>query len=120
MVVPRRDVANTIHYRRRKGSLALLEQLANDIAGWPARAVEFYPLLGWSQHLIHSHSGRGRSVDLRQTKLLNKLNGPFDKFSHTADIRSINSPNAYTLKTPQGATILPMLDYLPGACAATR
>src|SRR2546427_11793685 len=45
ILIPRRDVANTIRYRRRKGALALLDQLAHDVAGWPARAVEFYTLL---------------------------------------------------------------------------
>lgn len=102
VVVPRRDVANTIHYRRRKGSLALLEQLSKDIAGWPARAVEFYPQMAWSQHLVHPHAERGGLVDLRKTKSLQTLNGPFDEFAHTADVRSINSPNAHTLKAPQG------------------
>ncbi len=38
ILIPRRDVANTIRDRRRKGTLALLEQLASDVAGWPARA----------------------------------------------------------------------------------
>ncbi len=102
LVTPRRDVANTIYYRRRKGSLALLEQLANDIAGWPARAVEFYPLLGWSQHLVYAQHARGRLVDVRQTKLLHKLNGPFDQCAHSVDVRNINSPGAYRLKAPQG------------------
>ena len=46
ILIPRREVANTIRYRQRKGTLALLELLANDVAGWPARAVEFYRLLG--------------------------------------------------------------------------
>lgn len=36
----RREVANTIYLRRRKGALHLLEQLAHAVAGWPARAVE--------------------------------------------------------------------------------
>src|SRR5512141_1988588 len=36
ILIPRREVANTIHYRRRKGTLALLETLAYDVAGWPA------------------------------------------------------------------------------------
>ena len=54
MLAPRADVANTIDARRRKGTLALLEDLARDAAGWPARAVEFYRLLGWMQHLDHS------------------------------------------------------------------
>src|SRR6185437_7825709 len=30
-------VANTIAYRRRKGTPAVLEQLARDVTGWPAR-----------------------------------------------------------------------------------
>ena len=46
ILIPRREVANTIRYRRRKGTLAVLEALANDVAGWPARAVEFFKLLG--------------------------------------------------------------------------
>lgn len=53
ILIPRRDVANTIHARRRKGTLALLEELALDVAGWPVRAVEFYKQLGWTQN-IHS------------------------------------------------------------------
>jgi len=39
-LIPRRDVAKTIANRRRKGTLALLEDLAHDVAGWRARAVE--------------------------------------------------------------------------------
>src|SRR5713226_8907794 len=44
ILTPRREVANTIGHRRRKGTLALLEVLGNNVAGWPARAVEFYKL----------------------------------------------------------------------------
>ena len=32
-------VANTISYRRRKGTIAVLEELARDVTGWPAKAV---------------------------------------------------------------------------------
>src|ERR1700686_3264884 len=42
ILIQRRDVADTIRNRRRKGTLALLEDLALDVAGWPTRAVEFY------------------------------------------------------------------------------
>src|SRR5579872_6004476 len=38
-------VANTLDFRRRKGTAAMLEQLALDVTGWPARAVEFFQLL---------------------------------------------------------------------------
>src|SRR4051794_31191701 len=37
-------VANTISYRRRKGTVFVLEQLAKDITGWGAKAVEFFQL----------------------------------------------------------------------------
>src|SRR5262249_16078007 len=46
ILIPRRDVADTIHNRRRKGALALLEELAADVTGWPARAGGVYCLLG--------------------------------------------------------------------------
>src|SRR5215471_8831588 len=65
ILIPRREVANTIAYRRRKGTLALLELLANDVAGWPARAVEFFKLLGWNQNIDHLHLERARQADLR-------------------------------------------------------
>jgi hypothetical protein len=91
ILIPRREVANTIGYRRRKGALALLELLANNVAGWPARAVEFYELLGWTQHLNHQRFHRGRTADLRTGDALDRLNGPFDKFAHTVDVRRVNS-----------------------------
>ncbi|MDE2298122.1 MAG: hypothetical protein KGK18_08135 [Burkholderiales bacterium] len=91
VLVPRREVANTIRYRRRKGTLALLEQLANDIGGWPARAVEFFKLLAWAQNLQHLHPDRHRTVDLRQVEALELLDGPFDRITHSVDLRRIGS-----------------------------
>jgi hypothetical protein len=87
ILTPRKDVARTIGYRRRKGTLALLEELADSTAGWPARAVEFYKLLGWTQHLNHQHLLRGGTVDLRQGDALDRLDGPFDELAHTVDVR---------------------------------
>jgi hypothetical protein len=97
ILIPRRDVANTIRDRRRKGTLALLELLANDAAGWPARAVEFYRLLAWFQHLDHQHRDkrgehdRGRTADLRCMTALDRLGGPFDEIARTVDVRRVNS-----------------------------
>jgi len=100
ILIPRREVANTIGYRRRKGTLALLELLANDVAGWPARAVEFYRLLGWMQHSKHLRISRGRTVDLREVDALNRIAGPFDELAHTVDVRRIgshHSPGRYNI-----------------------
>ncbi|HWQ69278.1 MAG TPA: hypothetical protein VN494_04875 [Patescibacteria group bacterium] len=91
ILIRRREVANTIRYRRRKGTLALLELLANDVAGRPARAVEFYKLLDWTQALNHLHLERGRTVDVRNGNALELLDGPFDELAHTVDVRRINS-----------------------------
>jgi hypothetical protein len=92
ILIPRREVANTIRYRRRKGTLALLELLANDVAGWRyARAVEFYRLLGLAQAVNHLRPTQGRTVDLRQGVVLDRLDGPFDELAHTVDVRRITS-----------------------------
>ena len=50
---PRAEVANTIGYRRRKGTAAMLEQLARDVTDWPARAVEFFEQLATTQYMNH-------------------------------------------------------------------
>ncbi|MET4134333.1 hypothetical protein [Pseudarthrobacter sp. PvP090] len=88
-LVPRRDVADTIANRRRKGTVALLEELAADVTGWPARVVEFYSLLGWTQHLDHVRPGRARTVDLREGARLGRAAGDtgFDDLACTVDVR---------------------------------
>lgn len=91
ILIPRREVANTIRYRRRKGTLALLELLANDVAGWPARVVEFYKLLSWTQAVNHLRLERGQMVDLRRMDALDHLNRPFEELAHSIDVRRINS-----------------------------
>lgn len=89
--VPRREVANSIAHRRAKGTLALLELLARDVAGWPARAVEFFTLLGRDQHLHHPHLARHRLADLREVDALDRLGGPFESMAHSVDVRRIDS-----------------------------
>lgn len=91
ILIPRRELANTLSSRRRRGTLALLELLAGDVAGWPARAVEFYTLLGWAQHLNHLRMGRGRTTDLRDGDALDLIDGPFERLAHTVDIRRVIS-----------------------------
>ena len=94
ILIPRREVANTVKYRRRKGTLALLEILAKDIADWPARAVEFRKLLAWTQSVKNPHLKWGRTADLRNGAALELLDGPFDKMAHTVDVRRINSQHS--------------------------
>lgn len=94
ILVPRREVANTIRNRRRKGTLALLELLSRDVSGWPARAIEFRNLLVQAVALDRLHLGRGRLADLRKTGGLDRIGTPFDTMAHTIDLRRINSRHA--------------------------
>ena len=94
--VPRRDVAHTIGDRRRKGTLALLEDIARDAAGWPARAVEFYRLLAIAQSIDHLRLRRGRWVDLRAGDALDRVDGPFDELAHTVSVGRITSTRRRT------------------------
>jgi hypothetical protein len=91
ILTPRGEAANTLAYRRRKGSLALLELLANKAAGWPARAVEFYTLLGRAQNISHLQMRRGFSASFRDAGALDLLDTPFDKLAHSVDVRRVNS-----------------------------
>jgi hypothetical protein len=91
ILIPRRDVADAIQNRARKGTLALIEELAADTAGWPTRAVEFFRLLAWTQNVNHLHLDQARTIDIRDGDALDLLEGPFDGVARTVDIRRANS-----------------------------
>jgi hypothetical protein len=86
-ITPRAEIANILAFRRRKGTLALLEELGGSITDWPSRAVEFYVLLGRTQHVRHVRLDRGRLADLRDGESLARLGGPFDTLAHGVDVR---------------------------------
>jgi hypothetical protein len=99
----RADVARTIHYRRRKGTLPMLEDLAGDVTGWGAHVVPFFELLVWTQNLNHlrcdaapnpenrdpNSFSRVGTVNLRHVDALDRLDSPFDIISHSVDVRAI-------------------------------
>ncbi len=86
-------VANTLNYRRRKGTLPILEQLVQDITGWRGRAVEFFQLLATTQNLNHERPNN-TTVSLQGNKKPNQLGTPFEtQAAYTAEIRNINSQN---------------------------
>lgn len=92
ILTPRRDVANVISYRRRKGVLSLLELLARDAANYPAaRVVQFYNLLGWTQSLNFPRPGRGKTLNLRDGGTLDLIGGAFDRATRTVDVRRASS-----------------------------
>jgi hypothetical protein len=85
----RATVANTLSYRRRKGTATMLEQLARDTTLWPARAVEFFELLSTTQYLNHLRLHSLATPDLRQANTLALLDTPFNAIAHTAEVRRI-------------------------------
>jgi hypothetical protein len=85
----RARVANTLAYRRRKGTAAMLEQLALDVTGWRSRAVEYFELLSTTQWLQHPRPHARRTPDLRYSEALDRLGGAFEEASHAADVRRI-------------------------------
>jgi hypothetical protein len=92
----RADVAKTIYYRRRKGTLPMLEELARDVTGWAAHVVEFFELLGWTQWVRnHLRMHRLATPDIRRIEPLDRLDGPFDAISHTVDVRPIRQTEGW-------------------------
>ena len=87
----RAQVANTVAYRRRKGTAAILEGLARDATGWPAHAVEFFRVLATAQHPNHARLSNLGSPDLRRWEPLEYADTPFDELTHSADVRRIMS-----------------------------
>jgi hypothetical protein len=85
-------VANTLAYRRRKGTATVLEQLARDVTGWPARAVEFFERLTATQYMNHPRPHCRTTVDLRDMNGLELAHGPFGAAAHHADVRRIGAP----------------------------
>ncbi|MFI9173374.1 hypothetical protein [Streptomyces lincolnensis] len=102
-IAPRADVAATVANRRRKGTLHLLEEISEQVAGWPARAVELSRLVAHHQSVkLHRDTGRGRLVDLRDGSALALAGGPFDTGARTVDVRRADSARTQGGWTPAG------------------
>lgn len=84
---PRPEVANTIAYRRRKGTALMLEQLAGDVTDWPAHAVEFFEQLATTQYMKHPRLHAKATADLRDERALFLQGGAFNAVANTAEMR---------------------------------
>ncbi|KAB1150561.1 hypothetical protein F7R91_00755 [Streptomyces luteolifulvus] len=102
-IAPRADVAATVANRRRKGTLHLLEELSDQVAGRPARAVELSRLVAHTQPVkLYRDTGRGRLLDLRDGSALALAGGPFDTTARTVDVRRADSTKTQGGWTPAG------------------
>jgi len=85
----RAEIANTIGYRRRKGTLLALEQVAMDVSGRPAAAVEFFKRLITTESMHHIRLHHAATPDLRHGRALERLDSAFDTLNRTVDVRRI-------------------------------
>jgi hypothetical protein len=91
----RAEVAHTIGYRRRKGTAAMLEQLARDVTGLEARADESFELLCATQYLNHLRPAAQSLLSVRDAGRLEQLGTAFERVAdrptlcHIADVRRI-------------------------------
>lgn len=82
----RADLAKTISYRLRKGTLPMLEELARDVTGWSVHAVAFFDILAWTQNMNHLRRNVG-TLHVRDIDLCDRVHTAFDAASHTVDLR---------------------------------
>jgi hypothetical protein len=100
----RGEVASTIGDRRRKGTLAMLEQLCSDVtqitvtdesgvphplAGWPGVAVEFFSRLSTTQYVRNHLRPQNAIVDVHSPMTAVDIGSAFDMAPRTADVRRI-------------------------------
>lgn len=91
----RADVAKTIYYRRRKGTLAVLEQLVADMSGWDGKVVEEFRRLARMRHGLDGAPRRGLVTgtpeggwaELRSVRGARLAGDPFDELHYTPEMR---------------------------------
>lgn len=88
---PRSEVANTISFRRRKGTVLVMEQLARDVTAWGAHAVEFFRYLADTQYMNHIRPANFYAPDLRRWQPGIYMDTAFDRTAHKVDVRRIAS-----------------------------
>jgi hypothetical protein len=110
-------VANTMTYRRRKGTASVLEQLAHDVTGWTASAVEYFQRLATTQYMNHVRLESAAFADVRDAGALERVDTPFDRLTRTAEVRRIE-PRRGRYNIPNVGLFLYRLESFPVTDAA--
>jgi hypothetical protein len=136
----RRDVANTISYRRRKGTLGAFEQIASNITGWDAKVVEFFRRLGRTRHGLDppigmplvpgdavaqlqqaegligaiTRTGIGGLADLRNIYGASNARTAFDEYFYTADVRAGHGTTGWYSIPAVGTFVWRLQSFLTG------
>lgn len=120
-------IANTLGYRRGKGTARVLEALAADVGGFGAVAVEYFMRLARTQHLIDVRPERPGTAFLVPGETAARTATAFDALPRLADLRSIaraagrhHVPNVgvHLLRPAVPAFPAPAGDVLPAAALA--
>ena len=90
------DVANTIRFRRRRGTPDLLDSFVRALSGWDVVLVEGFRQLARTRHRLDARPRAvgfftttltGGTADLRRPAGAELSDGPFDEYFHTLDAR---------------------------------
>jgi hypothetical protein len=96
----RAEVANTIGYRRRKGTLLAMEQVTNDVSGRTTIAVEEFKRLITTLSLRDVRPHHADTADIRDGNDLKDQQGPFTKLNRSVDVRRIGPRNRVAPPAP--------------------
>src|SRR4051812_35100886 len=97
------SVGRTIYYRRRKGTLPVLEALIRDIGDLDGAVAEAFRRLGRTRHRLDpevpglegpvTRTPPGGTADLRSPRISDIVDGPFDDLARTLDVRRLRGRN---------------------------
>jgi hypothetical protein len=82
-------VANTVRYRRGKGTARVIEALAADVTGLGAVAVEYFQRLARCQHLLDVRPERPGTAHLVDGVTTARAGGAFDPLPRLLDVRPV-------------------------------
>ncbi|MBV9365352.1 MAG: hypothetical protein JOY89_14005 [Solirubrobacterales bacterium] len=101
----RRQVANAIADRRRKGTFSVLEQLAADATGWPARAIELSRMVLATQSVKLPDVGRRTLLDIADADALALPGTPLSAAAPLPDVRRSSSQRTPGTANPGSVTV---------------
>ena len=82
-------IANTVRYRRGKGTARVLEALSADVGGFGTAVVEYFLRLARLQHLIDVRPERPTTAHLVPGETAGRSATAFDRLPRLLDVRSI-------------------------------
>ena len=101
----RAQVADAIADRSRTGSFSVLEQLAAQATGWPARAIELRGRALATQSVRMPGIGRRRLADLADAEELELLPTPLSDAAPLTDVRRLSSHRTPGTTDPSGVAV---------------